>query len=93
MGKSRKRQLRKAVDAAIDTSSFAENFCEYQDEIEMLKKTISVIVNSTGADEMVCKIGTVRQMKLGINNGYITVKLGGNLNGPLQEGEKQDAKN
>lgn len=92
MGKSRKRQLKKAVDSAIDTSGFAEAFSDYQDEIEVLKKVISIIVNSTGSEEMVCKIGPVRQMHLGIKDGYITIKLGGDLIEPLQEGEKENDK-
>lgn len=93
MGKSRKRQLKKAVNVAIDDSGFAEAFCEYQDEIEILKKVIAVIVNNCGGDELICKIGPVRQMNLNIKDGFINIKLGGALNEPLQEGEKENGQN
>lgn len=87
MGKNRIRQIKKAAEKAVNDLDFAENFCEYQDEIDTLKKILSVVVDSTGSDELICKIGQVRKMTLTVKDGFINIKLGGAVSGPVQKDE------
>lgn len=75
MAKKERKEIRERLDSAME--EMAEPFSELNDEIDILKKIISLLANSLtdGGDELLLKLQTPRKMNLKIENGFLKINL------------------